>query len=111
MWRTFVGRAVRGIHGDVPVGPLMAHTVDDQIRSIRAANAFGKRLARPAQPSGYSGPTGGTGSGHGVRAGDAGVKGQTVMTMVDNAVYFAGPRTDNPKNLDEMYEVLRLSDG
>lgn len=29
------------------------------------------------------------------------------MTMVDNAVYVDGHRTDNPKNLDETYEVMR----
>ncbi len=29
------------------------------------------------------------------------------MTMVDNAVYVDGRRTDNPKSLDETYEVMR----
>jgi magnesium transporter len=29
------------------------------------------------------------------------------MTMVDNAVYVDGHRTDNPRNLDETYEVMR----
>ncbi len=29
------------------------------------------------------------------------------MTMVDNAVYVNGHRTDNPRNLDETYEVMR----
>jgi magnesium transporter len=29
------------------------------------------------------------------------------MTIVDNAVYVDGRRTDNPKSLDETYEVMR----
>ena len=33
------------------------------------------------------------------------------MTMVDNAVYVDGLRTDNPKNLDETYEVMRERGG
>ncbi|MET1087752.1 MAG: magnesium and cobalt transport protein CorA [Arthrobacter sp.] len=33
------------------------------------------------------------------------------MTMVDNAVYVDGRRTDNPKNLDETYEVMRERGG
>lgn len=31
--------------------------------------------------------------------------------MVDNAVYVDGHRTDNPKNLDETYEVMREQSG
>ncbi len=33
------------------------------------------------------------------------------MTMVDNAVYVDGRRTDNPKSLDETYEVMRERGG
>lgn len=33
------------------------------------------------------------------------------MTIVDNAVYVGGQRTDNPRNLDETYEVMRERDG
>lgn len=33
------------------------------------------------------------------------------MTMVDNAVYVDGRRTDNPLNLDETYEVMRARGG
>jgi magnesium transporter len=33
------------------------------------------------------------------------------MTIVDNAVYVDGRRTDTPKNLDEMYEMLRDRSG
>jgi magnesium transporter len=33
------------------------------------------------------------------------------MTMVDNAVYVNGHRTDNPRNLDETYEVMRERGG
>ena len=29
------------------------------------------------------------------------------MTMLDNAVYVDGRRTDNPKNLDETHEVMK----
>lgn len=31
--------------------------------------------------------------------------------MVDNAVYVNGHRTDNPRNLDETYEVMRERGG
>ncbi|WP_411375032.1 magnesium and cobalt transport protein CorA [Arthrobacter sp. MPF02] len=33
------------------------------------------------------------------------------MTMVDNAVYVDGRRTDNPRNLDETFEVMRERGG